>query len=138
MNICACLETLFLLIKPNKTGHGSHYPKDLPSKQTHPRPSITDPFYDLADISIPFRDESSSQTYYRVSSTDQQLTFSEQAKSNLPPPPGDMSFCDHCGLLFNNTHDLQRHVTRWCPENFPLKRKGALDLTWSRKSRTSG
>lgn len=26
--------------------------------------------------------------------------------------------CDDCGLLFDSTHDVQRHVKRgWCPEN---------------------
>jgi len=25
--------------------------------------------------------------------------------------------CDDCGLLFDTTHDVQRHVKQWCPEN---------------------
>lgn len=112
---------IFLLIKPSKTEHGSHYPKDLPSKQTHLQPSTTDQFSDQEDISIPLRDASSNQTYPRVPSNDQQLAFSEQTKTNLPS--GDMSSCDDCGRLFENTHDLQRHVKRGFPENYSLKRK---------------
>jgi len=37
-----------------------------------------------------------------------------------------MAFCDDCGLLFQNVHDLQRHVNKWCPEeeeDLPMKRK---------------
>ena len=33
-----------------------------------------------------------------------------------------MPSCDDCGLVFENVHDLQRHVKRWCPEN--RERKG--------------
>lgn len=35
----------------------------------------------------------------------------------------DMSSCDDCGIVFENMHDLQRHIKTWCPENVPLKRK---------------
>ncbi|KAK3084610.1 hypothetical protein FSP39_016240 [Pinctada imbricata] len=28
-----------------------------------------------------------------------------------------MHSCDDCGLVFENIHDLQRHVKSWCPEN---------------------
>ena len=38
-----------------------------------------------------------------------------------------MSSCDHCGLLFENIHDLQRHIKRWCPEEHSLKRKRTDD-----------
>jgi uncharacterized C2H2 Zn-finger protein len=33
--------------------------------------------------------------------------------------------CDDCGLLFDSTHDVQRHVKRvWCPEKIePLAKK---------------
>lgn len=117
-DICACVETCVSLIKPNKTEHGSHYPKDLPSKQTHLKPSTTDQFSDEADISIRFRDASSSQTYLGVSSTDQQLTFAEQTKSSLSS--GDISSCDDCGFLLENTHDLQRQ--RYYEDEPPLKR----------------
>lgn len=34
-----------------------------------------------------------------------------------------MPSCDDCGLVFENMHDLQRHIKTWCPENVSLKRK---------------
>ena len=54
--------------------------------------------------------------------------------SNLPSDQTyfveqNMQSCDHCGLVFENIHDLQRHITRWCPENedLPLKRRNISD-----------
>ena len=32
-----------------------------------------------------------------------------------------MVSCDQCGLMFEDLHDLQRHIQNWCPEN-PAKR----------------
>ena len=32
-----------------------------------------------------------------------------------------MSSCDDCGLIFENMHDLQRHIKTWCPENGSIK-----------------
>lgn len=112
---------ILLPIKPNKTEHVPHYLKDPPSKQTHLQPSSTDKFLEQTAISISVKDVSSGQTYLKVPPIDQQLTSPEQTKANLSF--GDMSSCDDCGLLFENTHDLQRHVKRWCPENVSLKRK---------------
>ena len=39
--------------------------------------------------------------------------------------------CDDCGLLFENVHDLQRHVKNWCPEkeDLTLKRKLPVEET---------
>ncbi|KAK3106137.1 hypothetical protein FSP39_013511 [Pinctada imbricata] len=34
-----------------------------------------------------------------------------------------MSSCDDCGIVFENVHDLQRHIKKWCPENEDRKRK---------------
>lgn len=34
-----------------------------------------------------------------------------------------MPSCDDCEIVFENMHDLQRHVKKWCPENVSLKRK---------------
>ena len=34
-----------------------------------------------------------------------------------------MISCDDCGILFENLHDLQRHIKTWCPEQNQLKRK---------------
>ncbi|KAK3092712.1 hypothetical protein FSP39_006378 [Pinctada imbricata] len=30
---------------------------------------------------------------------------------------GKMHSCDNCGLVFENIHDLHRHVKTWCPKN---------------------
>lgn len=35
----------------------------------------------------------------------------------------ELPSCDDCGLVFENVHDLQRHVKKWCPENVSPKRK---------------
>ena len=32
-----------------------------------------------------------------------------------------MVSCDQCGIMFEDLHDLQRHIQNWCPEN-PAKR----------------
>ena len=31
-------------------------------------------------------------------------------------PSTVMASCDYCGLVFDNVHDLQRHIKNWCPE----------------------
>lgn len=38
-----------------------------------------------------------------------------------------MASCDDCGLVFDSTHDLQRHIKTWCPENENRKRPLPLD-----------
>lgn len=38
-----------------------------------------------------------------------------------------MVSCDDCGLVFDSTHDLPRHIKRWCPENDNRKRQLSLD-----------
>ena len=108
-------------IKPSKTEHVPHYSNDPPNKQTHLQPSAKDQFSEQTETSIPFNDASNNQTYIKASSNDQQLTSSENTETDLLSE--DMPSCDDCGLLFENIHDLQRHVKRWCPENFSLKRK---------------
>jgi hypothetical protein len=112
---------ILLPLKSNKTVYISHYPKDPPSKQTYLQPSTTNQISEQAATSIPFKDASSNYTYLKVPSIDQQFASTEQTETNLLI--GDMFSCDDCGLLFENMHDLQRHVKRWCPENFSLKRK---------------
>ncbi|KAL4239956.1 hypothetical protein ACF0H5_000753 [Mactra antiquata] len=34
-----------------------------------------------------------------------------------------MPSCDDCDVMFENVHDLQNHVKRWCPEHQPPKRE---------------
>lgn len=102
---------IFSSIKPSKTEHVPHYSKAPPNKQTHLQPSAKDQFSEQTETSIPFNDASNNQTYLKVPSTDQLLTSSENTKTDLHSQ--DMSSCDDCGLLFENIHDLQRHVKRW-------------------------
>lgn len=42
---------------------------------------------------------------------------------NIQIESEEMPPCDDCGLVFENVHDLQRHVKKWCPENVSPKRK---------------
>ena len=35
---------------------------------------------------------------------------------------GAMSSCDDCGIVFENIHDLQNHVKRWCQEGSGLQK----------------
>lgn len=35
----------------------------------------------------------------------------------------NMPSCDDCGLVFDTSSDVQRHIKNWCPENKNLKRK---------------
>ena len=47
------------------------------------------------------------QTNHIGENLEQEVTMAEKAQA-----------CDDCGLLFDSTHDVQRHVKRgWCPEN---------------------
>ena len=66
------------------------------------------------------KDNPSSRTHLNPSVTAHTL---EQTESQTPLDPEDMSSCDDCGLIFENMHDLQRHIKTWCPENGSIKRK---------------
>ena len=43
------------------------------------------------------------------------LTVDDQTKQTCQEP-SEMPSCDDCGVMFDNMHDLQRHVKTWCPE----------------------
>lgn len=34
----------------------------------------------------------------------------------------EMISCEDCGIVFENLHDLQKHIKTWCPEQQPAKR----------------
>jgi uncharacterized C2H2 Zn-finger protein len=38
-----------------------------------------------------------------------------------------MPACDDCGIVFENVLDLQRHVTKWCPEREELVKRPRED-----------
>ena len=54
-----------------------------------------------------------------------QFDSSSQREQTCEEELPEMSSCDDCGLMFQDTHDLQRHVKKWCPEGSSeiLKRK---------------
>ena len=45
----------------------------------------------------------------------------QYAVSNQANNTENMVSCDQCGLMFEDIHDLQRHIQNWCPE-VPTKR----------------
>ncbi|XP_069122470.1 uncharacterized protein [Argopecten irradians] len=47
----------------------------------------------------------------------------QQQQQQILPDQENMSACDDCGIMFQDVHDLQRHVKKWCPENDSRKRK---------------
>ena len=58
---------------------------------------------------------------------DNKIDTMEGNKSTFIPIEKDtFSPCDDCGLVFDNVHDLQRHVRKWCQESHvagpPIKR----------------
>ena len=65
-------------------------------------------------------DNQSSRTHLNPSVTAHTL---EQTESQTPLDLESMSSCDDCGLIFENMHDLQRHIKTWCPENGSIKRR---------------
>lgn len=109
-------------IKSNKTGDISRYLKDAPESQMYLKPPTTDQlwtFSEQTEASIPSKDAINSHTNLISPSIDQLHIFSEQTEATIFS--WDMPSCDDCGILFENMHALQRHIKRWCPENFPLK-----------------
>lgn len=57
-----------------------------------------------------------------------QLNVKHQSEQTCPKVSNNINFdekmpsCEDCGIMFENVHDLARHINRWCPEN-NLKRK---------------
>ena len=43
--------------------------------------------------------------------------------ASYPSREEDMPSCDDCGLLFENIHNLQKHVKNWCHESSKRKRE---------------
>ena len=40
----------------------------------------------------------------------------------------NMASCDDCGIMFENVHDLQRHVKCWCPEMHQPIKKAKIEI----------
>ena len=41
----------------------------------------------------------------------------ESFKVHYSSDKNEMPSCDDCGIVFNDVHDIQRHVKTWCPES---------------------
>ncbi|MES9883688.1 MAG: C2H2-type zinc finger protein [Sedimenticola sp.] len=40
-----------------------------------------------------------------------------QTDSEMELETNEIASCEDCGIMFENIHDLYRHVRKWCPEN---------------------
>ena len=47
--------------------------------------------------------------------------FNQTEKNSDYQRHDTMASCDDCGVMFENVHDLQNHVKKWCPEQNDLK-----------------
>lgn len=86
-------------IKPKSSEEISHFRENRPNIKTYAksvRPLAENPLLSQTTTAQPHNNEIESE---------------------------DMPSCDDCGILFENIHDLQRHIKTWCHENVPLKRK---------------
>ena len=57
------------------------------------------------------------EAHLHIDSHSDQTCQQELHQQSLIQKDIEMHSCDNCGLLFENIHDLQRHIHRWCPEN---------------------
>lgn len=95
-----CMRTdIMNTIKPKCTGKIGHFQGNSPNIQTFE--GSVRPLTEIPQL---------SQT------TPAQLYNNEIESEDMPS-------CDDCGIVFENMHDLQRHVKKWCPINVSLKRK---------------
>lgn len=62
------------------------------------------------------RDIPTEQTYHQPIPLPQQFLTEKSEFQHTTPDFEDMPSCDDRGLVFENMHDLQRHVKKWCPE----------------------
>ncbi|XP_046577215.1 uncharacterized protein LOC124285104 [Haliotis rubra] len=55
--------------------------------------------------------------------------ISKLVENTVASEDENMPSCDDCGIVFENNHDLQRHVRTWCPENGgePLQKRAKVD-----------
>lgn len=93
--------------------------KPTTSEHLRMRIDVLNPIKQLEAENVPHspRDIPTEQTYHQPSPLPQQLLTEKSEFQHTTPDFEDMPSCDDCGLVFENMHDLQRHVKRWCPEN---------------------
>jgi hypothetical protein len=57
-----------------------------------------------------------------VKREDSNNSSTQNRQKSVNQSGGTMSSCDDCGIVFENIHDLQNHVKRWCSERQSQKR----------------
>ena len=88
-------DVLATPIKEEQLTEGHHFPIDFQTDRTCPEPTAT------------LKVEQPKKEHH--------LPVDDQTKQTCQEP-SEMPSCDDCGIMFDNTHDLQRHVKTWCPE----------------------
>lgn len=79
------------------------------------------------------RDIPTDRTHHELVPLRTQQSIAEKSDFQYTTPDfEDMPSCDDCGLVFENMHDLQRHVKRWFPENG--KRKDDVEMEEDRSN----
>ena len=111
--------------KPHQTNEPPHQTNEQLHVPQYGRPSVPDPYYanhkqtnKLINnmegqgqwTSSLLKDEPNS-SINKSGSADYNHLSSEQREVNMS------DVCDDCGIVFDNTHALQRHVKRGCPED---------------------
>lgn len=87
-----------IIIKPKSTERLGHFRESKPNSQTCEKA-----------VQQPKEKSKPSRT------TTAQLHNTQIESEEMPS-------CDDCGLVFEDMHDLQRHVKKWCPKNGSPKR----------------
>ena len=82
-------------IKEEQPTEDHHFPIDFQTDRTCPEPTAT------------LKVEQPKEEHH--------LPVDDQTKQTCQEP-SEMPSCDDCGIMFDNMHDLQRHVKTWCPE----------------------
>ena len=98
-------DVLAAPIKKEQPTEEHHFPIDVQTDRTYLEPIA------------PIKEEQLKEDHH--------LPINFQTDRTCPGPSEQqkMSSCDDCGIMFDNTHDLQRHVKNWCPENRKRKRE---------------
>ena len=98
-------DVLAVPIKKNKRQRNTIFPLTFETDRTFPEPIV------------PIKEEQLKENHHLP------IDFQTDRTCQEPSEQQKMSSCDDCGIMFDNTHDLQRHVKNWCPENRKRKRE---------------
>lgn len=73
----------------------------------------------------PIEGQEKRQSFHFEDDTRSKQTYSLVALKpikNSDKKQNEMIGCEDCGIVFENVHDLQKHVETWCLEQYPTKR----------------